>query len=208
MLLQHYIPKINDKTLSGDDLKILESLEKNLLRVNRDIYYGSDEHSQDETIWGYKIVVNGKIKYFKYNTEFIEVTSLELSRINISLQKRYKITSQNLSIIIGYMDEKNPEKKIIFKVRDKTGQGNKGTHKKTGSICGNDGMKKEQIIDFFSKITDDYSYASTSKSTLPGKNLLCLEIELYLRYNDLIKKDDKRWFFNTEESIELKLNDK
>ena len=69
-------------------------------------------------------------------------------------------------------------------------------------------MKKEQIIDFFSKITDEYSYGSTSKSTLPGKYLLCLEIELYLRYNDLIKKDDKRWFFNTEESIELKINEK
>ena len=101
------------------------------------------------------------------------------------------------------MDEKLPEKKIIFKVRDKTGEGKKGTHKKTGSVCGNDGMKKEQIVDFLNKIKPDNNYKDLSKTHLPGKQLLCLEVEIYLRIND-INKTNIKMVFNGK--VEIKIN--
>ena len=43
---------------------------------------------------------------------------------------------------LGYLEEKLPEKKVVLKIRDTEGQGKKGTQKRTGSICGSDGMKK------------------------------------------------------------------
>ena len=46
------------------------------------------------------------------------------------------------------MEEKLPDQKMVLKIRDKTNEGEKGTEKKRGSICGNDGMKKQKIIEF------------------------------------------------------------
>ena len=37
---------------------------------------------------------------------------------------------------------------------------------------------------------------------------LCVENELLLRYNDFIKKDNKRWFFSTVESARNNIMDK
>ena len=207
-ILIRYFLKNLDSEFSSNEKRIFNYLDKNLLRYNRDIYYGDSEYESYNDIWGYKIVKNNELKYYKLNSDsntFEIASETDLANIKRSIGRK---PVKDMSIIIGYMLEKLPEKKIIFKIRDKTGEGKKGTHIKTGSICGNEGMKKEKLVTFINKITDTQYYHKTkiTSTSIPTKDLLCLELELYLRLNDLNNKENKRWFFNIEESIEFKLH--
>ena len=199
---------ITSDGLSGKERIIRQNLYKNIL-LYKDVYFGNSKYTNNNNIWGYKVGNNGRDKpnyyYFKDGTHFIPANGLQLAEINKTIKKK----EMDLSIILGYMEEKLPDKTILFKVRDKTGQGKKKkTFIKTGSVCGNDGMKKEKIIDFLTKILGKNKYLGRSKATLPGKQLLCLEVEIYLRLFDKQKKDSKRWYYNIEESLEYNINQK
>ena len=41
---------------------------------------------------------------------------------------------------------------VLLKIRDKSGEGVKGTQIKTGSVCGNEGMKKGKIVSFLNLV--------------------------------------------------------
>ena len=89
---------------------------------------------------------------------------------------------------------------MIFKNRDKRKEGPKGTQIKTGSICNNDGMKKGKIIDLIKfLLSDEDAFKDTDKKSLPSKDLLCLQLETYLRYFDKERKTT-RYFYNYEET--------
>ena len=45
------------------------------------------------------------------------------------------------------------------------------------------------------------------KKNIPGKEFLCYEFELYLRYLDIIDTNN-RYLYNSEETLEYKLNEK
>jgi len=107
---------------------------------------------------------------------------------------------------------------IIFKIRDSKDQDlyTKGTLIKTGSICNNDGMSKNNIIEYIEKITGDNIYSkyitadvSQSKKKkadkLPIKSFLCKHLEFLLRNN---KDSSRKWFYNLEETIEYEINTK
>ena len=82
--------------------------------------------------------------------------------------------------------------------------------KKRGSICGNDGMKKQKIIEFIGNVLGTKKYSGITKRTdLPGKQFLCKELEIILRLLDLknSQSERKRWFYSVEETVELKLSD-
>ena len=108
---------------------------------------------------------------------------------------------------------------MLFKIRDqvvtpgatrKDGKVKK-TQIKTGSICNNDGMKKDKVIKFMSDLLElktDLPYEGIDKKLLPNKDLLCIQLETLFRYFDKEKRKGKRYFFNYEESIEHKLTHK
>ena len=194
----------NQQNLDSKERSIMRALHNNIL-LFKDVFYNQSKYKENDTIWGYKILDTKFVKYVSYtNKEFKKATELETAEINKSI----KILYLKPSIILGYMEEKLPEKKILFKVRDKIGQGTKGTHTKTGSICGNDGMKKEKILDFLTKIIKKNNYEGKARNLLPGKQLLCLEVELHLRSYDKQNKDKMRWFYNVEETVEHSINKK
>ena len=104
----------------------------------------------------------------------------------------------------------------------------KKTQIKTGSVCNNDGMKKPTIIGFIQNAdistqeiesrksnnnnSAGYKFATTvykhaTKKSTPTKEFLCFELETYFRYLDLIDTKN-RHFYNVEEAIEYKLNEK
>ena len=192
----------------GEKLLLLlrEGLNKNLLYLKRDVDVISD---QKDYIWGYKLAIDDNIKYFKYDLDtktFIDPSSDEIKSLkkNLNIKLRQEDSS---SEIIGYLEYKKTTNSINLKIRDKKEEGVKGTQKRTGSICGNDGMKKNVIEEFIEEV-EGKKYSDREKTKIPGKPNLCFELELYLRNNDLTNKDQKRWFYNMEESIERELNKK
>ena len=69
-------------------------------------------------------------------------------------------------------------------------------------------MKKGKIIGFIESTLEADKYSSYSKNKLPNKSNLCNELELYLRKNSNSKKNNKKCFYTSEETIERELNKK
>jgi len=208
IVIKYIILTIKTKGLSKFselDKIIIKAVDKNILYMKRDV---DTNYDKQDYIWGYKIAKNNSIEILKYdNKNFISPTLLEkkniLKNINIKIKAEPKP-----STIIGYLEYKQSNNTINLKIRDKTKEGKKGTQIKTGSICGNDGMKKNKIIDFIEKTLEDDKYSDEISKNLPGKHNLCFELELYLRNNDLVGKNSLRWFYNLEETIEREINKK
>ena len=175
-------------------------IEKNNLLYNSDVYYKDPvlKSKNENDLYGYKICKNKKLVYYKYdNGDFIECNKPETVQIKKSLRK--KLAEETFIVMdkLGYLEEKLPEKKVVLKIRDTEGQGKKGTQKRTGSICGSDGMKKGIITKYLGSF-DNNDYADYSKQNL------CILIELYLRVNNrrkLLGKEQHR-FYNIEEMLE------
>ena len=202
-LLVYVIEKsLSGKSLSLIDKTLLKSLDKNLLYLQRDI----DETQDKDRLWGYKIAKNDTIKIQKYESNtFIEPTLNDLKSIKKNVNKRIKAESPP-ALIIGYLEYKAATNSIHLKIRDKSKEGKKGTQIKTGSICGNDGMKKNIITKYIEETLKDDKYSQISKA--PGKENLCFELEIYLRHHDIINKDSMKWFYNLEEIKKIKINKK
>ena len=183
----------------------------NIITYN-DIYFNDISFKGDlNKIWGYKLGNYKKqMEYFRYDEnkdQFIPGTDDEIKSINKSFIKKNSGNTLIFNNLIGFIDLKMPQQNMLFKIRDKRSEGNKGTQIKTGSVCNNDGMKKNKIIEYLRVLLDDTSiYNDVGKKALPSKNILCIQLELYLRYFD--KTDKTRYFFNYEEMIEYKLTQK
>tara|TARA_B110001469_G_scaffold127723_1_gene150052 strand:+ start:5407 stop:9261 length:3855 start_codon:yes stop_codon:yes gene_type:complete len=187
----------------------------NIMTYN-DVYYKDVMFKGNlKDIWGYKLATTSKtINYYKYNKEmnaFKLASAEEVKNINKSFKKRQQESPIDPYLLVGYVELKMPQKKMIFKIRDKRSEGKKGTQLKTGSICNNDGMKKNTIIDYirylFSMPEYDFIYKDVNKKDLPNKSLLCLQLETYLRYFDS-DKSTQGYFYNYEQILEHKLTEK
>ena len=208
IICEHLIIKYFNNSTDSYENTLLEDLY-NILTFD-DIYYKDNSFKGNrKQIWGYKIGnFEKKMEYFRYtpeNKSFIPATSDEVKQISKSFYK--KNVNINFNKLIGFIDIKMPQKNMVFKIRDKRVEGKKGTQIKTGSICNNDGMKKQKIIDYLRFILEDETiYNNLKKTELPSKDLLCLQLETYFRYFDSI--DTIRFFCNYEEMIEYKLTQK
>ena len=205
-LLHYLIIKNNSNTLTKLEETIYNTMY-NILFYNRDVYFNDITYKGDENIWGYKIINKKKLEYYKFDNEnntFSKASDLEVKQIQKSFKKK-NINIPTSANIIGYYEVKLPQNTIVFKIRDKTLEGKKGSQIKTGSICDNDGMKKTKVITFIENILETKIYIGKEK--IPNKKLLCKYLEFLLRYYD-ITKDDYRYFYGPEETIEYKLNEK
>ena len=184
-------------------------LQTNILLNKRDINPNS---SEPESIWGYKYVENKNLKYVKYsNMEFVHASKEEIKTILKTLQR--KINKETASFIFAYLEYKGSS--IELKIKEKTKEGSKGQFIKTGSVCGNEGMKKDKIIKFIHKTdmknpridfdVDTGKYSDLSKKDLPSKPSLCNELEIKLR---TLNTDKIKWFYTAEEALEREVNKK
>ena len=197
-----------------------------------DVYYKDIVFKGNKkTIWGYKLGnFKKKIDYIHFNEEtetFEKALTEESQAIQKSFLKRQKEKTESglpknsefyqPNNLIGFIELKLPQNQMVFKIRDKStekpdkGGKLKGTQVKTGSICNNDGMKKQKVIKFIANLldlTEDLPYEGVEKRRLPDKDLLCLQLETYFRYFDKDKHNNKRFFYNYEESLEFELTKK
>ena len=188
--------------LTKNKTEDLDIIKKNLLYRKTDY----DSMADNNDIWGYKTIKNGNLIYYKFtDNNFIEATPDEKKQITKMLLTKVRNDLPS-NTIIGFLEEKFPEKTVSLKIRDKRNEGKKGTHIKTGSVCGNDGMKKGKIVDFIQFTLNNNKYKLYEKNKLPGKPNLCNELEIYLREFENENKNQKRWFYTAEETIEYGLN--
>jgi hypothetical protein len=219
------IEKYYAKTITKEEMDIMNNLYN--IMTNKDVFYKDITFKgDDKKVWGFKYAnYDKKMVYLHYDTkskQFIKATTAESQAIQKSFLKRQKEKSPEFleqNSLIGYIELKLPQKSMLFKIRDqlvtpgatrKDGKVKK-TQIRTGSICNNDGMKKDKVIEFMTNLLEfktDLPYEGVDKKILPNKNLLCIQLESLFRYFDIEKRKGKRYFFNYEESIEHKLSHK
>jgi hypothetical protein len=219
ILIKYLIHKNKKNSLTTSESLLFDNCY-NILYTKNDVYYKDPSFNGKNELFGYKIIENGKLVYYKvYGNAFIKTTIEETKSIEKSILK--KVDENNDSrppaILCGYLEHKMPANEILFKIRDKQSEGKKGTQIKTGSVCNNDGMRKNKVVTYIQRINEELAklesftknnnYKDSDKKDVPGKEFLCYELETYFRYLDIID-DNYRYFYNSEETLEYKLNEK
>ena len=208
MLIETLIQRDAKKSLSDDglDAQMVQHLENHLLYFNRDLGIRSKPNS---AIFGYKIAVDeSTVVYFAYKdgkdgTDGTFPLVDKQSKLLILKQLKKTIENENpQNKIIIYMSTKKG--KMYVKIKENNPETTKLRNFVSGSICGNEGMNKFKIVEYINKIRGDI-YPSIS-AHIPGKDLLCLELDLYMRLNEVEERNNLRWFFSAEEAIERGIN--
>ena len=219
ILIKYLIKKHKMNSLNIEESMLFDNCY-NILFTKKDVYYKDLSYKGSNNLFGYKIIENGKLKYYKLlGNTFVKANIEESKAIEKSTLKKVDENNSKKppSILCGYLEHKLPSNEILFKIRDKNSEGKKGTQIKTGSVCNNDGMRKNKVVTYIQIINEILSklenfnknnnYKDVEKKNIPGKEFLCYEFELYLRYLDIIDTNN-RYLYNSEETLEYKLNEK
>jgi hypothetical protein len=218
ILIKYLIKKNNNNTLSPNEILLFDNCY-NILYTKTHVHYKDPSFNGKNELFGYKIIKNGRLIYYKFQgNNFIKSTIEESKAIEKSTLKKVDENNETrpAAVLCGYLEHKMPANEILFKIRDKQLEGKKGTQIKTGSVCNNDGMRKNKVVTYIQRINEELSkaesfsknnnYKDTDKKIIPGKEFLCYELEIYFRYLDIITNN--RYFYNSEETLEYKLNEK
>ena len=292
LLIKYLIKNKNNNKLNDVEGLLFDNCY-NILYKKKDVYYKDPSFVGSNDLFGYKIIENGKLVYYKIQGNTFIKTSIDESKA-IEKSTLKKVEENNelrpSSLLCGYLENKMPSNEILFKIRDKKTEGIKGTQIKTGSVCNNDGMRKNKVVTYIQNVNEllanklltniessnnneNYkalyeiiyplgtnvslvgltlklngkfgsvvngdsenplalgmvyvlvdgdkkptpfsyknlivveNYKDVDGPNIPGKEFLCYELEIYFRYLDIID-DSKRYFYNSEETIEYKLNEK
>ena len=219
VLIQYLIKKKTNNSLTPNETLLFDNCY-NIIYTKTDVYYKDPSYKGTNKLFGYKIIENGRLIYYKIDGNlFVKVSIDESKSIEKSTLKKVEENndSRPSSILCGYLEDKMSANEVLFKIRDKQFEGKKGTQIKTGSVCNNDGMRKNKVVTYIQRINEllskvdkskiDNNYKDAEKKNVPGKEFLCYELELYFRYLDIID-DNNRYFYNSEETLEYKLNEK
>ena len=218
ILIKYLIKKNNKNSLNPTETLLFDNCY-NILYTKTHVYYKDPSFNGKNELFGYKIIENGRLIYYKFQgNTFIKATIEESKAIEKSTLKKVDENNETrpAAVLCGYLEHKMPANEILFKIRDKQSEGKKGTQIKTGSVCNNDGMRKNKVVTYIQRINEELAkaesfsknnnYKDTDKKLVPGKEFLCYELELYFRYLDIITNN--RYFYNSEETLEYKLNEK
>jgi hypothetical protein len=181
---------INNEELLVHEKYILECLENNIIRK------GYIERSKDKSIFGYRLIENDQQSFYKYQPnegtfEFdtgIQLQILDLQKINFA---RGNIINYNQ--FYGYLKFDKADQPALFKIRDLT-KGDKKAIK--GITC---------IYKSRKEIFDHLKSVNSSAKDISNKRMMCDDIEVIMRRNDIARKGGKRWFYNAEEAKEMEL---
>ena len=170
--------------------------------------------------------------------EIIEKDRTTVATLGAMVFNKFKVDDENINNNIGFMDIFKKQdiicklknfKEQTNKYKNKGQVCSKGDNKQNiinriNKLHYDKYQLKKSIIDSITDI-DDKKYSRnkksqdnfiqeyiTDKQKLKNARItseqLCVENELLLRYNDFIKKDNKRWFFSTVESARNNIMDK
>ena len=181
---------INNEDLMSHEKYVLECLENNIIRK------GYLERSKDRSIFGYRLIENDQQTIYKYQPnegtfEFdtgIQLQILDLQKINFA---RSNIINYNQ--FYGYLKFDKADQPALFKIRDLT-KGDKKAIK--GITC---------IYKSRKEIFDHLKSVNPTANDISNKKMMCDDIEVIMRRNDIARKGGKRWFYNAEEAKEMEM---
>jgi|TARA_B110000093_G_scaffold62731_1_gene67909 hypothetical protein len=180
--LMNYIYNISDMNPNSIEYKVKEYLDTNIIKTSR------------ETAM---IMINGtklNIKILK-NKEWINALPEDVKDVEKETTKYLEdLRKYEISKVNGYFNYNIKINNMDFKVRFKL------VGKSTGKRC-RDTSKSDKIHILNILIGHDKFNKENTKGMVEQQ--LCALEEWLFRYNNMIKKDDKLWFFNYEKSILL-----
>jgi len=158
----------------GDNILQLSSSDSDLKSKSQIIGY----------IFKDKIIIYHKNKWIngkKYINE----------KIKSKFNRKYKNFNEN-NVIVGFIDQNKD--KMVFKLRPKLLNTEDKRKIEKGFVC-NQSSNKGKIIEIADKLNLDTKSKKIS--------LICNEIELKLRKNERIRKNNKKWFYDYKDIIKL-----
>ena len=110
---------------------------------------------------------------------------------------QFPIIQINENITLSFDDLNANEEDYYYKIKHFMYEKNEYSK---GRMCNTFHTKQEKYDKFFKEIINQVQYEKLLKDIEKAK-YLCIVCEIYFRYYDLIKKDNKKWFFNLNYSI-------
>lgn len=193
VLLNYLLLKvINNNKLNPLENSLFDCLKQNI------IYKGYIEHNKDKIIIGYRLIENDKQIFYKYNSSnnsFDNNINLELQVLDIQKIKYANLkTSDKDNNVYGYLKFDKMDQPAQFKIKDLS-KGEKKSIK--GITCVY--MSRGEIYKHLKTLDNNSKEVS-------NKKMMCDDIEVIMRRNDMNKKDGKRWFYSVEEAKEIEDN--
>ena len=131
-------------------------------------------------------------KYFLKKGE-----KMDYNRFNNKIEEKYTITVSDYAPALAYLQINETADFYDFKIKHIDRKSNKHT---PGKVCKNFHTIDEKYVSFLNEFIDSSIYEKINSENKLGK-YLCAISEIYFRYYDLIKKDDKKWFSDLNTSI-------
>lgn len=191
--------KIND-ILNEKEYYIFKSLLNYFLFEGRDM--NKKESKSPWKINGYRIFKNNEEIFVCFRQNRDELSCKDCSLFQI-IRPFSIITGNNLeeNKINGYID--NNDDQYFFKLVDKSNVNTKKIKKSTGAVCSQI-SSKESIGKIINKVTNMTKYngknfKNNGEKINKDKSFLCYYLELVLRYRELEKYNNLKWFYRTNE---------
>jgi hypothetical protein len=183
---------IKNQDMTSHEKLILKCLENNIIRK------GHVEHSRDKSIYGFRLIENDQQVFYKYQIHesvFDYDAGIQLQMLDIQKIKYSSMNFTNHNDFYGYLKYDKIDQAPSFKIRDLT----KGDKKAIKGITCSYKSRKE-IYEHFKSI-------EPKAKEISNKKMMCDDIEIVLRRNDVAKKGNLRWFFSAEEAKEREIID-
>ena len=180
-----------DERLDKNEKMIFNSLNTYFLLKDRD--YKGENKNLKKYILGYRIILDKDELYFCYNKNKLESCSKEKGKLFYKLKEILsKVDKREKNKIYGYIyfNMVDKKEKYSFKIVDTV-----KSKRSTGSLCHQINSKKylENIINSITQLSDFYENNLTNKKI--NKDKICNIIEILLRYMDISKQNNLKWFY-------------
>ncbi len=193
VVLNNLITKsIKGGKMNLEEETVMKCLENNIIRK------GFLEHTSNKTIIGYRLIENEQQTFYKMIKSDTDIISFEQD-VNLQIQfndmlkikQAQRKDKDEPNLLYGYLKFDKIDQPPQFKIKDLT-KGDKKAIK--GITCSY--KSRNEIYDHLVTL-----YPKTKEKN--NKKMMCDDIEVILRRNDIARKDGKRWFFSVEETKEL-----
>jgi hypothetical protein len=192
IIIKTFLEKyINNKALSNNEKKIENSIKKYIVFMN-DIFpdYKPDSDSKNN-IYGFIIQNDNKLELFYFTTD----KKFEKNQGNLKkvVEHRFSILNKTPNNkLYGFLKYEKHNLPPVFKVTDIISKGEKKSVK--GITCKT--KKTTEIKKNLNKLDDKVLRSPHANYSI---RVLCNDIEILMKRNDIIKKDGKKWYYSPEE---------
>tara|TARA_X000000368_G_scaffold87803_1_gene66774 strand:+ start:3149 stop:6577 length:3429 start_codon:yes stop_codon:yes gene_type:complete len=181
-ILQYITDK---KTTNKFEKLIANYFDKHIIKNNgiTGIVFNNDPSTQRD---GLAVLV-----FDKDSSKWIKAKYQDIKDLSSKMKETLEIPSERFAHIIGFISQFKKEN-LVFKVLDTKAK------RHAGARC--DQAGKTGVLNVLNKIHEENIYTKENTNTY-NVTQMCSEQELYLRYFNSIRKNDKYWFLTPEQSI-------